>query len=241
MKTAVFTIVKNEKYFLPIWLKYYGQFFDKKDIYVIDNGSTDGSTKDIDVQCIWTPSPFDFNVKFLLDVATAFQKNLLEKYDSVLFAEADEIIVPKKPGRFDLHLKDTPVARCLGYEVVHAVGIEPAIKWDKPLLRQRQYWEMKNNFCKPLLSKIPLNWEVGFHDCSPPVPVDKTLTLIHLRRIDYEHSKQRLTQRRMWPRPPGQAENMAWQWKLEMRHFDFWFKETDSGLTPIPEEFKDVC
>jgi hypothetical protein len=241
MKIAVFTIAKNEKYFLPIWMKYYSQFFKKEDIYIIDNGSTDGCMVGPDVECIWMPSQYDFDVKFLNDVAMTFQKQLLERYDAVLFAEADEIVVPKKKGRFDLHLKDKPTARCLGYEVVHVVEKEPPIDWNMPLLHQRQYWELRPDFCKPLLSKIPLAWEVGFHDSIPPVAIDRELALIHLRRIDYEHSKQRLLKRSAWPRPPQQAENMAWQWKLASRDFDFWFKETYPNLIHIPEEFRNVC
>ena len=43
-KCAVFTIVKNENYFLPIWLKHYKRYFDNSDIYVLDHQSNDGST-----------------------------------------------------------------------------------------------------------------------------------------------------------------------------------------------------
>ncbi len=34
---AVFTELHNETLFFPIWLKYYQQFFDPEDIYVIHN------------------------------------------------------------------------------------------------------------------------------------------------------------------------------------------------------------
>jgi hypothetical protein len=42
-KIAAFTMVKNEKWFLPIWLNYYTKFIDERDIYVLDHASTDGS------------------------------------------------------------------------------------------------------------------------------------------------------------------------------------------------------
>ena len=41
---AVITMAKNESVFLPIWWRYYAQFFLPEDIYILDHESTDGST-----------------------------------------------------------------------------------------------------------------------------------------------------------------------------------------------------
>ena len=46
---AVFTIVKNEKLFLPIWIKHYKKFFDNYDIYILDHESNDDSTKNLGI------------------------------------------------------------------------------------------------------------------------------------------------------------------------------------------------
>ena len=43
-RKAVQTIVHNEPVFFPIWLRYYSRYFASEDIYVLDNGTTDGST-----------------------------------------------------------------------------------------------------------------------------------------------------------------------------------------------------
>jgi hypothetical protein len=46
---AVFTICRSEGVYLPIWLKYYRQFFSDNDIYILDNDSNDGSTQNLTV------------------------------------------------------------------------------------------------------------------------------------------------------------------------------------------------
>lgn len=38
-KCAVYTIVKNEDYFLPKWIKHFNKYFDKSDIYILDHQS----------------------------------------------------------------------------------------------------------------------------------------------------------------------------------------------------------
>ena len=49
MKIAVVTMVFNEREFLPIWLRHYGPQVGYENLFVIDDGSTDGSTNN---ECI---------------------------------------------------------------------------------------------------------------------------------------------------------------------------------------------
>ena len=91
-KCAVFTIVKNENYFLPIWLKHYKKYFNNSDIYVLDHQSNDGSTNNLDVNVIRIDYKLAFDHHWLVQTVQQQQTKLLEEYESVLFAEVDEII-----------------------------------------------------------------------------------------------------------------------------------------------------
>jgi hypothetical protein len=243
MKGAVFTIVKNERLFLPVWLRYYSQFFASEDIYVIDNGSDDGSTSD-DGRYVRVnhQSDYSFDVQFLLARVMQFQRSLLLKwkYDFVLFAEADEIVVPAASGQFAAHLARNKTVKCVGMEVLHESSSEPDLDWSKPLLAQRRGWTRMPDFDKPLLSRAPLTWEYGFHNCAEEAAIDPALVLIHLRRIDFNSCYERLCERRLWKRPPGQAANMAWQWMLSMDSFAAWFMSPNMHSMPIPERYKNV-
>jgi hypothetical protein len=64
---AVFTIVKNEKLFLPIWIKHYKKFFDDSDIYILDHESNDDSTKNLDVNVIPVYNEFTFDQNWLIN------------------------------------------------------------------------------------------------------------------------------------------------------------------------------
>ena len=85
----MFTIVKNESYFLPIWIKYYSFFFDKNDIYILDHDSDDNSTTELDVNVVNIHNTLAFDHQWLVDTVQDFQQKLLEKYKCVLFSESD--------------------------------------------------------------------------------------------------------------------------------------------------------
>ena len=44
MRIAAVTMVRDEATFLPLWLNHYGAAFGPENLFVIDDGSTDGST-----------------------------------------------------------------------------------------------------------------------------------------------------------------------------------------------------
>ena len=91
-KCAVFTTVKNESIFLPIWLRHYQQYFDNQDIYVLDHHSTDGSTLNLPVNVKTVANDYVNDHEWLVKIAQDFQKELLKEYECVVFAESDEIL-----------------------------------------------------------------------------------------------------------------------------------------------------
>jgi len=238
---AVFTIVRNEKVFLPIWLKYYSKYFNKEDIYILDNDTTDGSTDGLNT--VKVSSEVFLNSRWLRRQVTKMQRKLLKKYDIVLFAECDEIIVPLRTGRFEDHLVDgKPVVKCTGFEIIHRIREEPEIDWSKPLLEQRKYGSYFPKFNKPLLSRIPLTWSMGFHylrnyENDEKVGTDPMLMLVHLRRIDYNTCKKKFMERIKWRTIKRMGHRPAKQWRPGT-NFDHWF--TGDSTTKIPGNIKHV-
>jgi len=237
MKKAVFTIVKDEDYYLSIWLKHYSKFFDKDDIYILNNGRK----LDLDYNIIEVKSEYSFDVTFLLKVVQDFQCKLLESYKLVLFAECDEIIYPKY-GSYENHILDNISIKCVGYDVLHAKD-EMAINWELfPLLSQRKWWVKNTRLNKQLLTTIPLKYDPGFHRATPEARINNDLMLIHLRRIDYNYTLSRLQIRMAWKRPPGQISSTVHQWHSNnFNKFDAWFYGGFDNKELIPEELKHVC
>lgn len=99
-KCAVFTIVKNESVYLPIWLRYYKKYFNDKDIYVLDHESTDGSTENLSVNCKLVTNDLFQDNEWLLSVTKEFQRKLLRDYRQVLFAIYNQSCFYAYPHRF---------------------------------------------------------------------------------------------------------------------------------------------
>ena len=249
---AAFTIVQNELVMLPIWLDYYGRYFDPDDLYVIDHDSDDGSTSGLDGRCHVVPvhRGGSFAHHWLRTTVEAFQALLLQSYDTVLFAEVDELVVAD-PLRFDgldayIERLDRPAVRCAGFNVVHQPD-EPPLRFDQPLLAQRRCWHASLLYSKRLLSKVPLRWSEGFHSeySAPDDAPDPELMLVHLHRIDYDAclARHRSSAGRVWNEEDVQAGLGAQNRIAAPEEFEAWFRggpDLDGPPELIPDHIGSV-
>jgi hypothetical protein len=258
---AVFTIVRNENTFFPLWLKYYSKHFDAKDIYVLDHQSDDGSTDDFNGKYnkILVNNSVHFDHEWLLNTVKNQQKTLLQNYNYVLFAEADEFIVadPEKyPGGLHEYVNsvNVDVVNCDGYDVIHNFfeGESDIDLTTSIIGSQRNFWvkipcpkpkPARTNappYDKPLLSRIPLPWVQGFHNLSGEYDkrfrnLDTSLKLFHLHRFDINTMIQRSNNRLKMNLSTDGLNLYETSEKARM-----WIESHQSLIQRIPEQFKDV-
>jgi hypothetical protein len=181
-------MVHNEAVLFPVWLKYYRQFFDPQDIYVLDHESTDGSTEVGGfVRVPVSREKVDWG--WHRDVIQEQQHRLIARYDLVLCTDVDEIVaLDPRLGTISDYIDrfDQEFVNCLGYEIIHVKDSEPALQLDSPILEQRSYWYYNPAYSKPLMSRVPMYWHGGLHcRVDGRTNPDRDLFLIHLHRVDY--------------------------------------------------------
>lgn len=226
MKIAAFTMVYNEAMFLPVWLRYYGETLGSENLFVLDNGSNDHSTDDVQgAQRLRVPRGETYDEEERTQFVRNFQRTLLSYYDLVIFCDVDEFIIPD-PLYFT-GLKDytehlaSDFVNPIGLEIQHVPDEEPILDWSKPLLSQREYARFSAQYCKPIITKIALNWSSGFHTCEYPPNIDSRLILFHLKRIDRDFALSQLRQRRAlsWS-ANAIKKSHSWHQRLEDPDFD---------------------
>lgn len=200
---AVFVLSHNEKYHLPIWLKYYGENFGYENLYVLDHDTKDGSTdclETIDVNHIKVHhDKLNDDNNFMTRTLQDMQVKLLNEYEYIINPDADEFLLPDP--EIYLNLKDyvdkmkkqnKKIGRATGFEVLHDRHNEPQIDWDKPLLKQRKDWISVDTYNKPIILGEVRSWSHGKHELFGQMPSnDKNLILCHTNRIDYNFLKNK--------------------------------------------------
>lgn len=196
MAIAAITMAYNESAFLPIWVNHYGSALGESNLFVIDDGSTDGSASANGAYNYLRKerAAFDEDDRALL--IGEFHRQLLSAYDIVIFTDVDELIVVDP--KLGLSLSDY-LAResfdyktTVGFNVIHDTKGELPISLDKPLFAQRRYAQFSIGYCKPLVSKVPMSWGAGFHFVrGSGARYDVNLLLFHLRAMDWEIARTR--------------------------------------------------
>lgn len=231
---AVLTIVRDENVFLPIWLRYYSQFFAAQDLYVLDHQSVDGSTQGdgftrIPVACS------EYGAAWQRDVIQTYQHQLIDRYDVVLYTDVDEIVAPDpRLGDLGSYIDcfDEDFVTCQGYEVIHQKGHEPPFDSAKPVLGQRCTWYANPSYSKPLLARVPMLWHGGFHQrVDGKANNDPNLYLIHLHRMDYDICLVRHHTRTRFPLAQIDQDN-GWGYQnsiTDPTEFFSWFYHDSGG------------
>jgi hypothetical protein len=242
-RRAALTIVRDEAVFFPIWLRYYSRFFAPEDIYVLDHGTSDGSTSGGGF--VRVPVAHDtVDHTWMLRTIEEHQHELIERYDVVLVTDVDEIVAPRPEtgtlGEYMDRLRE-PYVNCLGYELIHLADREASFDPARKVLDQRGYWFVNHVYDKPALGTEALTWVPGFHRTADlGLRPDPDLYLIHLHRMDYGIclERHRYREQRAW-----NARDVELGWArhnriIDEEQFARWFYEDSNSplqeLVPEP-------
>jgi hypothetical protein len=194
---AVFTVVRNENLFLRLWCNYYCRLSPSVDVFVLDDSSYDGSVDNaksrfpkIVVRPV--PSGGDYDLVRLREAVQSFQRELLKKYEVVVYTDVDEfLLTADHEGLFTFlerfRASGQPTVRARGWHCVHKLGGEPPLSLvdGESVLKDRKTMWTVPKYDKVLISKVPSRWSNGFHWCAgSPCEPDPNLALFHAWMID---------------------------------------------------------
>jgi glycosyl transferase family 2 len=187
------TMTRDEADMLPRWVAYYGRQFGNENLFVIDDGTTDGSTDSLPCTVLHIP-PEPWKESWMqtrIDLVNGLSRGLLACFDVVIFTDVDEFLVPD-PARYDdlpaflAARADRDVVAPVAVNLVHRVGVEPPFDVSRPVLAQRGYVKVVPVMCKPLIKRIAAPWMMGFHGIRSPYTIDPELLMVHLKYYDVE-------------------------------------------------------
>ena len=231
-RACVFTCVRDEPFFLPLWHRYYSRHFQSEDMHLLHHVTSEVEHPDVafgsalklfDDNNVTTLVHAEYCPEWMRTVVSAKLSSLLETYEAVLFAEVDELVCtvpashhPSLASYVQAFLDTTksPAVRCVGYEVHHDFSCEPPLDTALPVLAQRTRWHRNTLYDKALLTRGPLHWSLGFHTCDEEPPQDADLYLVHLHKIDFQAYLTRHEKRSQWKHA---AEAIANGWNEHFR------------------------
>jgi hypothetical protein len=204
-KVAIICPIKDENTFIHKFFEYYGQHLDKKDIYILDFGSSEEYINDVirpNANVIHT----GVDILDAYGVFIEIQRHMLllkeSGYDFVIPLDVDEILYYNAEGGLKGFLqgltKSDNIITCTGYEVIHIPNLQEDLKLDEPWFPQIKYWYEENHYYgKTIISRNQLDWALGFHNYKinnvwqfNPVRNNK-LFLIHMHKSNFKTTIER--------------------------------------------------
>jgi hypothetical protein len=219
-RVAVICTVYNEALLLPLWLTYYGALFGLENLYLIDDGSTDGSTDDLGAVNVIRIDQAEIDQDTRCRDVSFFHNEIKRLYDAVIYVDIDEFLVvdPLLGVGLPDYIERTKLDHfnAVGLNVIQNPLAEPDYSSSRGVFEQRQFVQFERGYCKQLIHKAPVFWSIGFHNTTEPVAMAAGLYLFHLRAMDVTISKARINGRNKLAWSEGSLHNnMGWQNRLE--------------------------
>jgi len=236
-------MARDEQLMLPRWVDHYAKQVGVRNLLVLDDNTTDGSTTDLPCTAYrLPPGPWKKGFgKARERIVNGFARGLLACTDVVIFCDVDELIVPdpaKYSGLIDYlaaHVDD--IVAPLALEVLHNDRLEGPLDSGRPLLQQRRFVKYAPAMCKPLVKRVPTAWEFAFHGIRQPFEIDPDLWLLHLKYADVTTLAEVAEHRRRWHQAEGRGHPQSfWPMGAEelTKRLRSWTESADAtGSAPV--------
>jgi hypothetical protein len=213
---AAITMARDEGPMIGKWVEHYARAFGAEHVYVVDDHSSDESMTDLPCQVLRYPylDKYSFEAS-RMGIMSGLASSLLFAYDAVLFTDADEFVVADPKRHASLRhligtLSDRPAAGVLAYNVIHRVGSEPALSFDRPFLQQRSHAKFTPLMCKPSLKFVRAGWSHASHAIGCEFAVEPDLVMFHMKFADRDLLARSAASRHAVNRSEDRALQTSW-------------------------------
>ena len=223
---VVFTMVHDQPEFQKIWIEYYSQF--NFDLIMLEHVLNEKEVETVQEDGYERRKIFNaefFNFKWMSETTRNLQRQLLKQYDTVIYTDIDELIVPMD-GNLEEYCENNTndITKCKGWNLI-----------------DKEYLVASKEMSKPLVTRVPTTWHYGWHRCTEICIRDQTLWLIHLHRMDYDLAKKDWESRQLlkWNKE-SEERGLAWQDHFDTEaEFKKWYYENKKRGIDIPQWLKD--
>jgi hypothetical protein len=252
MKVAVFGLFQNENFFIPHWQKYYGDLFGFENLYAIGDLQNDSAMKLFEpkVNLINYSPEFHANFGEHNQIVINMQRQLLEKYDVAIFAEADQFFIPN-PEKYSnlleyLEKNKDDYIKVTGYNLLHIIEEEGAYDPAQSITNQRSFWYRYPLEDKLFIVRKPVQaYTWGFHTGNvPDVPNDPDLINLHCHAFDFAHANSRRHSKTVagkWHEYSGKNKPGFHTWIHDQELKNMWYEYSyHFGLQLMPVGYRGI-
>lgn len=229
-KIGVISMARNDHFFIPKWIEYYGSQVGYENLYLILDGHDQEIPRSSEpVNVIRIPHQEQNRAsgdRNRINLISCFAKALFQRYDLIIAHDIDEFLVADpdhNPSLVDYLQRPIRFASlsALGLDVGQNLDHEKPIDPARPFLQQRSFAHVSARYTKAVVATRPVSWGSGFHRVRyRNFHIDPNLFLFHFGMVDYAISKGKMED--------GLLLNAGWQGHFDRRYelFDLVTKKT---------------